>query len=273
MKHIFLSLFVFCSVHLSGQETYQGTILDNETSEPLAYVNIGVIGKNVGTVSNFQGEFDLAIATELDADKLRISMVGYEKREFAVKDFKELLRDQKMIRLNKAIQEINEVVISGKALKEKTLGNKTQSKGMSGGFSSNELGNEAGVYIKVKKNRQSLLKEFNANINSNTYGSVKFRLNIYSVANGLPDKKILNENIFVETALESGNLSVDLRPYNIVTEGDFIVTLEWIEDLGEVGLFFSACLFCNDLVTRQTSQGSWEVHRFGGLGFNVLVSQ
>ena len=38
-------------------QTVEGTIQNEATGEGLAYVNIGVMGKNVGTVSNTQGRF------------------------------------------------------------------------------------------------------------------------------------------------------------------------------------------------------------------------
>lgn len=48
--------------------------------------------------------------------------------------------------------------------------------------------------------------------------------------------------IVIETDIESGLVSVDLRPYDIVMENDFLVAIEWIEDLG-IGDLFSQQVF------------------------------
>jgi len=52
---LFISFFLI--QHWSMAQTVEGTIQNEATGEGLAYVNIGVMGKNVGTVSNTQGRF------------------------------------------------------------------------------------------------------------------------------------------------------------------------------------------------------------------------
>ena len=273
MKSITMFILLLVYSQTYGQKIYKGTLIDSQTKEALGFVNIGIVGKNIGTVSDINGNFGIRLDPTYDSDLLRISMIGYKSMEYKVSDFKNVLKQNAELQLNKAIKVLEEVVISGTELNEKVLGNITQSTSTTGGFSSNELGNEAGVYIKVKKNRKSYLKEFNAFIVKNEYGKLKFRLNVYSVKRKLPYKNILIENIFIETDIKQGNLKVDLTSYNIITEGDIIVTLEWIENLGEDGLYFSACLFCDKIISRQTSQGNWHRVGFAGLGFNLVVSQ
>ena len=73
---LFCFLFTI-SYSLTGQTILKGKLIDAETSSPLSYVNIGVIGKNVGTVSAFDGSFGLSVASKYDSDLLRISIIGY----------------------------------------------------------------------------------------------------------------------------------------------------------------------------------------------------
>jgi len=61
---------------------------------------------------------------------------------------------------------------------------------------------------------------------------IRFRLNFYSVQNGLPTTTLLKENIIIETDITSGIVTKDLTPYEIVIDEDFFVAIEWIEDLG-----------------------------------------
>ncbi|MGB4775444.1 MAG: carboxypeptidase-like regulatory domain-containing protein, partial [Daejeonella sp.] len=252
----FISFFFILS-NTSAQNTLEGRITDAKTGNALAYVNIGVIGKNIGTLTNDEGKFKISIPESYNSDQLRVSMLGYNPRIYTVSDFRNTLAAEKEIALEPSSFQLQEVAISGKPLKEKILGNHTESQSSTGGFTSNKLGNEIGIIIKIKKS-PSYLRSFTASVASKKNKPVKLRLNFYSVKNGLPDTILLDKNIIVEAPLVKGKLSVDLKPYKIVVEDDFFVSLEWIEDSPGKGLMFSASLFGSPLIARETSQGSWE---------------
>ncbi|GAA3627127.1 carboxypeptidase-like regulatory domain-containing protein [Flavivirga jejuensis] len=271
MKKIISSVLLLVISHIIyGQETYKGQIKDSKTKEPLPYVNIGILGGNIGTVSDNDGNFQIELESKFDLDTIQISMIGYKNYIKIVKEFKkEMPRLDSIISLEQEITELEEVVLSNKKLKERTLGNKTKSKSMIGGFSTNQLGNEVGIVIKTKK-KPTYINRFNASIASNKYDNVKFRLNFYNLKEGLPYKNILKENIILSTGIKEGVLSADLSKYNIVVEDDFFVSLEWIEDLGKDGLMFSIGLFGSPIIERKTSQGDW--NKVGvGIGFTVDV--
>ena len=192
---LILTLALSSSISFS-QETYQGKISDSKTGNALAYVNIGIVGKNIGTVSNSEGNFKIVFDEKFDEDTLRISMIGYKSLEFKVIDFKNEIHNKPLIQLEQGVFALEEIRISHKKLKEKILGNKTESKVMLGGFTSNELGNEVGVVIKIKAS-PTYIESFSASIASNKYDSLKFRLNFYDLKDGFPDKSILKENIII----------------------------------------------------------------------------
>ena len=238
----------------------------------LSYVNIGIVGKNVGTVSDINGNFEIPLKEIYNQDTLRISMIGYESLEYIVADFKEEITKNSDILLAPQITDLQEVIISStKFTNEKTLGNKTTSQVMRGGFETDKLGNEVGLVIKIKK-RPTFIKSFHASIVENKYGKVKFRLNLYDLnKKKMPENSILKENIIIETELKNGILSVDLSEYNIIVEDDFLISLEWIESYGKDGLYFSAGVFGSPIITRETSQGDWEKVAPFCLGFNVVA--
>jgi len=233
-----------------GQEIFSGTIIDGESDEVLPYVNVGVVGKNVGTVTDINGVFNLKINAEYDADTLMMSMIGYEDLVFVVTDFKRKISDDSTFKLTSKTTDLQEIVVESSQLKSKILGNKTKTKRIIGGFSSNELGNEVGIIIKIKK--------------SPTYID-KF------IKNKMPHKSILKENIFVESQIKEGVLTLDLSEYNIVVEDDFMVSLEWIENLGEDGLRFSMAFFGSPVIYRHTSQASWKKMKPFSIGFSVTA--
>ena len=54
-------------------------------------------------------------------------------------------------------------------------------------------------------------------------------------------------------------------------ENDFLVVIEWIEDLGIGDLFFSAGFLGSSLYARATSQGEWTKMGVSTVGMNVEV--
>ena len=75
----------------------------------------------------------------------------------------------------------------------------------------------------------------------------------------------------METDIESGILTVELTPYNIVIDEDFFIAIEWIEDLGPGKLFFSGGFFGAPLVDREVSQGKWSALGSASVGMSVEV--
>lgn len=258
------------AVCVCGQDNFNGTISDSESGEILPYVNVGVVGKNIGTVTDMDGTFNLKIDKKYNADTLMMSMIGYENLVFVVADFKEKLSTDSIFKLTSKTTNLQEIVVESSQLKSKILGNKTKSKNIRGHFVSDELGNEVGIIIKIKKS-PTYIDKFHASIVENKYGLLKFRLNFYSVKDKMPHENILTENIIVETQIKEGVLTVDLSEYNIVVEDDFMVSLEWIENLGQDGLFFSMSFFGSPVISRQTSQAYWKKQKPVGIGFSVTA--
>ncbi len=257
---------------LKGQTSISGTIKTAVSKEALAYVNIGILGAGVGTVSNENGSFRMDIRKKYYQDSLKISMIGFRSKTFLVQDFIQLLEKEKVVYLSEKVLELEEVVLVNRKLKNRTLGNRTTSKILSDGFDSDQLGNEAGLVIRIKKS-PTYVQSFHASVAKNEHKELKFRLNFYNLKNGLPYQNILKENIIVTSTLASGILSVDLRRYDIVMEEDFFVSLEWIEDFGAGDLRFSIGFLGSPVIYREASQGRWTVINGVGPGFRVKVKQ
>ena len=257
--------FGICQVDLVGQ------VIDAATEEPLPYVNIGLVNQNIGTVTDEAGYFELEVPGNGFADAtLRFSMIGFEPQDFTLQEY----RDQKIltIPLKEKATALEEVVLTTKRNKYQTkiLGNKTTSQLIYAAFTTNKLGNEMGFLVRGRKNPM-ILKKFNVSLVENDYGPIRFRLNFYDLKDGLPNETLLNENIIVETDIQSGIVSKDLTPYEIVIDQDFFVAIEWIEDLGPGKLFFSGGFFGSPLIAREVSQGNWSKVGSASVGMNVEV--
>lgn len=264
-------LSLFLSLPIGAQTFVIGQVIDAATKEPLPYVNIGLLNKNIGTVSDETGYFELEVNTEQNSrDTLRFSMIGFETKSYTLNDF--INQNEIEVYLTEKSTALDEVILSSKRKKYQTkiLGNKTTSKALYAAFTSNKLGNEMGFIVRARKHPM-ILKKFNISLVENDYGPIKFRLNIYDVLNGLPNKTLLKDNIFIETEESSGIVSLDLTPYEIILDQDFFIAIEWIEDLGPGKLYFSGGFFGAPLFAREVSQGTWEKIGTVSVGMNVEV--
>ena len=264
-------LSLFLSLPIGAQTFVIGQVIDAATKEPLPYVNIGLLNKNIGTVSDETGYFELEVNTEQNSrDTLRFSMIGFETKSYTLNDF--INQNEIEVYLTEKSTALDEVILSSKRKKYQTkiLGNKTTSKALYAAFTSNKLGNEMGFIVRARKHPM-ILKKFNISLVENDYGPIKFRLNIYDVLNGLPNKTLLKDNIFIETEESSGIVSLDFTPYEIILDQDFFIAIEWIEDLGPGKLYFSGGFFGAPLFAREVSQGTWEKIGTASVGMNVEV--
>ncbi|MEL7020350.1 MAG: TonB-dependent receptor, partial [Bacteroidota bacterium] len=77
MKNLFTTLaLLFVAIFAFGQTKLSGTIMDKSGKEPLIGASILVVGTSQGTVTDFDGKFDLQ--TTESTGQVRISYTGYE---------------------------------------------------------------------------------------------------------------------------------------------------------------------------------------------------
>ena len=255
--------------YANGGQVIRGRVFDAKNKAPLAYVNVGIPGKNTGTVTKPDGRFTLAIGPEMNEDSIQFSMAGYQSQTSKP-------AHSIAIYLNQNFSELKEVVVTQKNRKTKKLGNATTSKSISVGFPMRFLGAELGVRIKLGK-RPVDLKSFNFNISSSRVDTALFRLNIYGFDKETPSGYKLQQNILVPVGKAAGPQTIDLSAYHLVMSGDILVTLELIEGASsgpEPGaLFFSAGFFNSATWRRPTSQATWKKAAGIGVGFNIVVQE
>ena len=65
----------------------KGKIVDNETNEPLIFANVYLMGTNIATVSNSDGNFVLKVPLEKKDSKIEFSYIGYKNKSLAISKF------------------------------------------------------------------------------------------------------------------------------------------------------------------------------------------
>jgi hypothetical protein len=264
-----LATSVFAQSSSTEHITLHGNVLDGETNLPLAYVSVGILNKSLGTVSDTLGQFTFSITPEFFLDSLQFSLIGYQSVRVAVKDF--INNADKPVKLNVHATELPAVLVtplnsrqnievigrqgSGK-LTQVSIHNKTSVE--------ETVGSEMGMRYNIDKTN-AILRDFNFYISANNFNSIKFRINIYSVKNDLPDTLINTKQIF--TRLENFKTEwtrIDLEEYDLKVKDDIIITIQWVEsrmDKKEKPITIvpvAMTIFSKNCYVRVASQDKWK---------------
>ena len=270
MKIISILCFLLLYSSLYGQDnSYSGTIKNKKSNEVLEFVSIGIVGKEIGTVSGIDGSYSLIISPEFDKDSIKFSCIGYLPFIKEVAEYKSLPNKDIVLETKDIV--LTEIVVNQLNLKEKILGNKYKARTFQGGFRENNKGFECGVLLKVKK--KTHLQQLVCNIAECTYDSIMYRVNVYKEVGNNDFTNILDQPIYIKQKIESKrtSLDIDLAKYNIMVENNTLVTLEHIADMGDGYLLFSGSPFKGSTCYfRRKSHSEWNKTPLK-LGFNVKV--
>ncbi len=244
----------------ANAQSINGRVVDSESLKPILYVNIGIVNKNVGTVSLEDGQFEIPLENKFDNDTLRFSCIGYEAKSFLVGDFKKLFQNSTTISLISDTVLLNEVVITNKPNQVITLGHPPKSKFTKAGFFYNRLGHEIGTLFENIDASLSYLDSVQLNFVNCLYDSIFIRLNVYTVEEETI-KNILPQNILIgmEKKRVLSRPVINLTDYYIPIGHKFLVSIEIVHDLGTSGLKFFAVLKAekNKAYYRGTSHDQW----------------
>lgn len=266
-----------CSIMSLAQDRIiiNAYILDSETKQPIPYVNIGFVGKSIGTVTNEEGKFRL-VYDEFDItlkDPLQISALGYETLVVYPRQFMRSLTNSDKIYLKPQPEILDEVVITNEKRREELLGSMSLHSDALGYWKDKiALGGEIGAKIKVKHENSKLLN-FKFDIVENLSDSLKIRVNVYDYKRRFPSEKLLKQNLFYTIKQREGEVDIDLSPYNVTVDDDFVIALELIEVYGDTIEFSVAGKTYGGVsYFRYISQDKWNRQSTIGLNFRVLSS-
>jgi len=268
VKRVFSILFLLLSLPLQAQLAFLGQVVDTETGKPIPFVNIGVVNRGIGTVSNEEGNFLLQFRRERvqPGDILRVSSLGYVPTEVPLARLKQSTKEF-VFRLQPTAIDLDEVVVSTAELfevEEEVGYPNLAGKGIGYWKDSIALGGELGSRIRVDKGLRRLNALF-FQVMDNPSDSIQLRVNIYDVdkKRALPGPNLNTSGRSILYTLRHGEIFtfIDLRPFDIWVRDDFIVTLELLGVYGtdKVGLSLSAARkSAGRSFRRFASQGVWE---------------
>ncbi len=256
--HFILFLLLSSSL-VKSQTIIQGVVKDEE-NQFLPYCAIGIKDTNVGAITNEKGFYKIIIPNELQNKSVVFKAEGYLEQNYTLSALK--LNPNVYLKLK--IENLQEVTVTVKKLKEKTIGQKSRpiltfSKMFDKNMSTIEQGNIFDIYKKTK------LKSFSFHIlPSSKYEQITLKVNIYDVKNSLPNQSILNENIIYKTS-STGWQKIDLSKYRLLFNNldKIAITLQLVDyiALKDTDFVFGISAkksLSKNLMFRVQSQSPWE---------------
>jgi hypothetical protein len=250
---VFLILFI--PSNINGQ-ILKGRILSRETKKGIGFVNIGIINRNIGTVTDENGSYSLNLSGIDVSDSIKISMIGYKNRTLSIGYLLSESIDTTFLDPYNYL--LKEVTVTFKRVKKITLGIPIPEGDLQVGFAYylHNLGAE--IAINVNVDERVKLNDINLNIRSCSFDSVIYRLNIYKFVNKSEFQNILTEPIYISFSKNDiiNPIKYDLRKYSIVISGNILIALQLVKDMGYGEIIFRAENI-SDTYNRKSVFDSW----------------
>ncbi len=252
--YIFILFQLLTFQSFSQEIEMNGIITDAETKSPIEFVNIGILNKNKGTISNLNGEFKLSVPKQFLNDSLTISHVNYHPIKIPIKNLK-----NQTIFLKPRTNELTEVIVTNKKKRNRKIGVKSYNPFLWLRAVSEDMDiieNAQRINIPDKSVR---VKYVNVYLRTGFESDSSFvRVNFYKNVDNAPDEKIVFENIVQKKKIEPGWLQIDLTKQYIYLEEDFFVGVEFIPDFkNKREVFIGAILTKGKGYSRRNSLGKW----------------
>ena len=263
---LYILFLSFCTSF--AQLNYTGRILDAKTLDTLPYVNIGIVNKGFGTVTDESGRFYLVIDTRQfkKEDIVQISSLGYETIKIPVGHISVGAEDFPKILMQPSDIKLNEVILSSDALVpvSEFLGYRNYGERNFGYWNKDTaLGGELATRLKARQGKRQL-NSLEFEVWENPSDSILIRVNIYDTDGFLssPGTNLNKSQKNILHILPTGRkiIKVNLNPYELYVEDDFFVSLELLKVYGnkDLGLVLTASGSEGSSFRKYASQGEWE---------------
>lgn len=281
---LFLIGFICLELSAFGQ-TIVSQVIDSKSGKPISYVNIGIVGKNIGTVSNENGEFQLIISEALDTDSLRFSMVSYNTKTIAVADLRGLDFNMPIEMVERQI-ELQEVIVSAQRSPRVILGLDKKYcyliplfKGATSNLTFPQKGSRHEIGTRFPNSQPINIDSIQINFAYVGIDSVVFRLNIYAIEKDKM-RNIMSAPIYIalskEEALDFPIINLEHHQLDVST--DFLVTIENYKKMpyGSTKLLanFKSKGSMYPTYYRNNSQSNWvklQTKKLKNIGLSIMV--
>lgn len=264
MRHLFTKSICLLAVLFHTTPLFGRVVIAESTGEPIVFASVGIINRNLGTLTDSLGRFTLSVPADYINDTLKISSVGYRPRVFAVKDFRNI---PDTIVLADDIISLSEVVVKPQKIEHKTAGRRS-----SGGFIFiNVEGYKAagqGLAIPLNIDKRAWIKGLGFTIvtEGRPLSHMKFRVNFYEKINGDYNIMASVKQIYFDYDkhdLSNGHFHFDFPEEIMLDKGEYYAELEFLENFKNEFFIMKSKPLSGKTRYRYASQSAWETLPFG----------
>ena len=271
---LFLALLTSSFVRAQYIVTVDATVMDTNTNKPIPYVNVGFIDQAIGTVSDQNGK----VLLEFDENTvgqdaiLQISMLGYESIKINLQDLYARLAKTDKIYLRPSVTQLDEATIVAEKRRKLMLNRPRGVYNFIGYWKDKKgLGGEIATLVKVRHSDVKL-RALNFIVNENESDSLRVRVNVYEESGNKPGNKLITENIYHTIKGSNTEVAIDLTPYNILVQDDFVIGIELVKVYGDYIGFSVQGTNKGKAYIRDVSQDAWKKFTNTGMAFTVEAS-
>ena len=226
-KNIFIVLIIIFSFAIqSNGQSISGIVKDIKTEELIPFSAIAIEGTTIGTITDYDGKFDIEIPENQKNGTIIISCLGYKQKKISVK--KHLNKKIHIIKLASEMNKIEEVLVEQKSLIAYTIIKKASSK-ISENYISTPYNYDIYYSCKQKKSgnkelkREAIVKLFDK--------KGYFRSNSYNTFKEIKYDFEKSKRNFEIRNLSDGNTNIDeLLKYDIARNTQNILDAERVND-------------------------------------------
>jgi len=252
--------FLLLNANAFGQSISCSIVDSDGVGIPFANVYVPSVSK--GTVSDMSGVFSLSLKQANGDSIATISCIGYETKELQLRGL--LNGTVTSITMKSANYELAQATVVGSNLNYTNttiLGNPRLNSSVTGGYSrdsSTTSGMEIGNLMKTKRNW--MLDKAGFHIRAIGRDTMHFEVNVYKAKKGFPTGEPINrQRIFL--AVDSNSIEepvmIDFADQNIFGKGDFMVSLELIDDVDSTDYISFPANFKKALTRFKSGDGRW----------------
>jgi hypothetical protein len=202
-------ILLFLPRPIVAQNVINGNIKNVSNGNPIPYASIGILRKNVGSISDSSGYFIFELTKNLDYnDTVVISSIGYIDKKLRLQDF----ITKKDFLLEPTANLLKEISIAS-FKNERIFGSVSKKRNLNSGWSGSGKGGELGNIFTIGTNQYKIdMVSFYILTGCDT---VWFRLHIREYENGYPGNELLTGNIILQVTKQDGISDHDLSKFNI----------------------------------------------------------
>lgn len=260
-KTLITSILMLCIITRAiSQYTGEACVLKGvikSYDENLMFVTIGILGENVGTVSDQNGDFMLKIPDELINQKLTVSHIGYETLNLSIDSLLELQSIE--VVLKEKLTFLDEVNVKSKQPKGKIkeYGNTRKHEHFIW-IQDGDKGSEIANLILPKS--EIFLNSVSINIFNQLEEEFTLLLNIYTINRNtqMPDKQLLRSIRVIKSNLKKGWLEVPLDNEQLLLSEPFFVAFQWVNVDEPLPLIGGKSKPSEKSLIRYKALGTWE---------------